>query len=390
MTPDNNPAILTPRASILRFPLMAVAGFALLAALWYGLLRLGWAMPRLPGPLGSLAAQHGPLVVSGFLGTLISLERAVALAARGGRYRWAYVAPLLSALGALAVLAGLPPVAGRALSTLGAAGLVGLFVVINRLQPDLAHGVMGLGAGLWLVGNLVGLAGLPVARAVPWWAGFFVITIFGERLELGRVLAGRVSRLARQANLVAVGVFVAGLALSLVVFDLGVRLAGLGLVALGLWLLRYDVARRTIRSRGLTRYIAACLLPGYGWLALGGLLWLGYGLQATAGPLYDALLHTIFLGYVMSMIFGHAPVILPAVLRVRFPYQPWLYVPLIALHLSLALRVVGDLAGLIAWRRWGGMINVLAVLLFLGLMALARVDSARQPSPAPAQAGGRP
>lgn len=57
-----------------RLPLMAVVLFALLAALWGGLLRLGWRWPALR-PV--LPVAHGPLMVSGFLGTLIGLERAL-------------------------------------------------------------------------------------------------------------------------------------------------------------------------------------------------------------------------------------------------------------------------------------------------------------------------
>src|SRR5690606_5110742 len=111
-----------------------------------------------------------------------------------------------------------------------------------------------------------------------------------------------------------IGLFLAGLLVSLISLDIGIRLAGIALLALGWWLLRFDIARRTIRQKGLTRYIAACLLPGYVWLVVGGLVWLIYGGQYVAGPVYDALLHTIFLGFVFSMIFGHAPVIIPAVL----------------------------------------------------------------------------
>jgi hypothetical protein len=59
-----------------RVPLLALAWAALIGALWGGLLRLGWAWPT---PQPSLALLHGPLMVCGFLGTLIGLERAVAL-----------------------------------------------------------------------------------------------------------------------------------------------------------------------------------------------------------------------------------------------------------------------------------------------------------------------
>lgn len=56
-----------------------------------GLWRLGWAFP-LPASLAAQgAAFHGPLMVSAFFGTVIALERAVALATG-----WAYLGPALA------------------------------------------------------------------------------------------------------------------------------------------------------------------------------------------------------------------------------------------------------------------------------------------------------
>ena len=46
----------------------------------------------------------------------------------------------------------------------------------------------------------------------------------------------------------------------------------LGFIALALWLARYDIARKTVRRPGITRFVAVNLLLGYGWLALGGLI----------------------------------------------------------------------------------------------------------------------
>ena len=57
-------------------PIVAGVIIALFAALWAALVRVGWQMPVLPTPI---AGQHGALMISAFLGTLISLERAVAL-----------------------------------------------------------------------------------------------------------------------------------------------------------------------------------------------------------------------------------------------------------------------------------------------------------------------
>ncbi|MCB0184615.1 MAG: hypothetical protein KDE31_10125, partial [Caldilineaceae bacterium] len=90
-----------------RLPLLAGALLALLVGLWAGLLRVGWNWPLL---LPTLPLSHGPLMINGFLGTLIGLERAVALGKR-----WAYLAPLSAATGTLLLVLG----AGGTGGTLG-------------------------------------------------------------------------------------------------------------------------------------------------------------------------------------------------------------------------------------------------------------------------------
>ncbi|RME48464.1 MAG: hypothetical protein D6791_03275 [Chloroflexi bacterium] len=337
-----------------RLPLMALGMLALLAALWAGLVRLGWHLPPLRP---SLPIAHGPLMVSGFLGTVIALERAVAL-----RLRWTYIAPALTGLGALLLIAGLSATAGPLLLTLGSLGLVAVFGVIVRRQTALFTVTMGLGALAWLVGNALWLAGWSIPQVVLWWAGFLVLTIVGERLELSRLL--NLPQSVRMVFLGATGLFGAGLIVALFNLGAGTRLAGLGMVALALWLGRYDIARRTVRKAGLTRFIAVCLLAGYVWLGVSGVLALLQG-GVMAGPRYDATLHALFLGFVFSMIFGHAPVIFPGVMGVTIPFRPGFYGHLALLHASLLLRVVGDVAGWLPGRQWGGLLNVVALLLFL-------------------------
>ncbi len=53
-----------------------LALLALLAGLWAGLLRMGWVLPDIHI---NLTMAHGALMVSGFLGTIIAMERVVAL-----------------------------------------------------------------------------------------------------------------------------------------------------------------------------------------------------------------------------------------------------------------------------------------------------------------------
>ncbi len=356
---------------MLRLPLLGLAGAALLAGLWAGLVRLGWAVP--PGH-PAWVANHGPLMISGFLGTLISIERALALAAFA-RTRLPYVAPVLSALGALALLLGLPAAVGQGLLAGGSLALVAIFVDINRRQRNWPHTIMGVGAAAWLAGNLLWWLGRPVYQVAPWWVGFLVLTIAGERLELARLLL--LKRTARVSFLMVVALLLAGLGLTLWLPTLGLRVAGLGLAGLGLWLLRFDLARRTVRQTGLTRYIALCLLPGYAWLAVGGSLWVVAAASFGGGPWYDAMLHSVLVGYVVSMVFGHAPIILPAVTGRALPYHPRFYFHLGLLHLALGLRVVGDLALWPVGRQWGGLLNEVAILLFLASSAAAVVAAAR-------------
>jgi len=336
-----------------RLPVMALGMAGLAGALWGGLLRLGWALPAPPLPL---AAFHGPLMVAGFLGTVIGVERAVAL----GR-PWAYAAPLAAGLGGIALGVGAPAGVGALLTTLGSAGLVAVFAAILRRELAMFTVVMAIAAAVWLGGQILWLLGWPLYQVSFWWGGFLVLTIAGERLELSRLV--RVTPASRAAFLAAAALLLLGLVLTAVAFETGVRVVGAGLAALALWLLREDVARRTVRQPGLTRFIALCLLSGYVWLGVGGLLAVVGG-GVAAGPYYDATLHAVFLGFVFSMIFGHAPIIFPAVLGWRVAFRRAFYAHLLLLHLTLALRVVGDLATWLPARQWGGLLNALALLLF--------------------------
>jgi hypothetical protein len=69
------------------------------------------------------------------------------------------------------------------------------------------------------------------------------------------------------------------------------------------------------------------------------------------------------------MIFGHAPIIFPALLGRSVVYAPVFYAPLLVLHAALLVRIVGDLLGERALHMWGGLFNVIAIPLFLGLLA---------------------
>jgi hypothetical protein len=370
------------RSSLLRALILALAAFALLAAMWGGLLRIGWKIPALGS---TLAANHGVLMVSGFLGTLIGLERAVALSPRSRREprsrrsrvlrNWPFSGPALSGFGALLIVTEFSTLAGAALITLGSALMV--VMVANVLRQGFAGFmlILALGAAAWFIGNLIWLGGLPVHNAAPWWIGFLVFTIAAERLELGRLLGE--SRLRQAAFAAGMALFSLGCGIAPFQFQAGLSVLGLGALILAAWLLRNDVSRKTIRRPGLTRFIGVCILAGHLWLGIGGALALLLPV-GPAGPTYDAVLHAFFLGFTFSMIFGHAPIILPAVTGRTPRFTPAHYLHLAALHLSLAMRVVGDLTLMSGLRQWGAMLNAAALIMFLlnTILAALRGESA--------------
>ena len=336
----------------------------MLAGLWGGLARLGWAIPLSDTTTGT----HGPLMTLGFLGTVIGLERAVAL----GR-RWLYLAPVLSGAGALGLVAGLPvPVGGMAFALAGAM-LATAYATVGRRALEAYVAVMALGAIAWTAAAILWSAGWAVSSVVPLLAAFLVLTIVGERLELSRL--SRPGALGRAAFGLAVSVFVLGVGATLIAPPVGVRVGGAGLILLALWLARYDVARTSIRRAEPARYIAVSLLAGYAWLAVAGALWLATGPQV-GGPLYDAMLHALFLGFVLSMVFGHEIVIVPAVLGIPLRFGRAFYLPLGLLHGSLVARVAADLAGATVVVQWSGATNVLAILAFIAV-SIAAGRSAR-------------
>jgi hypothetical protein len=102
------------------------------------------------------------------------------------------------------------------------------------------------------------------------------------------------------------------------------------------------------------------------WLAVAGVVWI-VAPDAPTVFLYDAFIHAVTVGFVLSMIFAHELMIVPALLGITLRFTRVFYVPLLILHASLAVRIAGDVLGSDAVWRWAGATNVVAVLLFLAV-----------------------
>lgn len=339
--------------------LIVLAGASLVVGLNAGLVRLGLWAPLEGGRVGAL---HGPLMVLGFMASLIALERAQAL-----RNRLAYAAPILLGSGGVVLITGAFPVLGHLLLFDGALAFVAVLLGLYRRAPVplVAAQVVGAVLACLAAGLLLRVS---VDGVLPLLAGFIIITIAAERAELAQFTMGR----RAVPTLVTISAWIAFSAAATLAWPgTGERLFGAGVLAVALWLLRDDVGRRLILTDGLRRYNAAALLLGNVWLAVAGITWLVVGRPAIPGH-YDVVVHATFLGFAMSMIMAHAPVIFPTVLGRALPYRPAMWCPLLVLHIAMVLRVAGALTGTIAYRI-GGVMTVLSILLFAATAIVSAV-----------------
>jgi hypothetical protein len=308
---------------------LCVAGL-LVTSVIGGLLRAGVAVP-VPGDAawpGQAVLAHAFLMICGFMGTVIAIERAVAVKAR-----LAFSAPATSALAGVLMLAGMP-VAAAWLAVLASVAFIAVNVTVASRQRAAHTALLVTGAAAWLVGNLLHMLGARPAAVVPWWFSFLVLTIAAERLEMTRLMRHRQG--AGAALYICLGLMLAGSAAFALSPVWGGWLYGLSLAGLAAWLACFDIARRTVATRGLSRYMGVCLLLGYAWLAVSGLAWIA---TSFGYPFRDVALHALGLGFVLSMMLGHAPVMVPALAGVKLLFGWFFYLPLAVLHISLAIRL---------------------------------------------------
>jgi len=315
---------------VVRLAFLSLVGAMLVTGVIGGLLRAGVAVP-VPGDSawpGRAVSAHAFLMICAFMGTVIAIERAVAV-----KERLAFAAPAASALAGVLMLAGMPGAAAW-LAVLASLAFIAVNVTVVSRQRAAHTALLLTGAATWLVGSLLYALGNRPAMVVPWWFSFLVLTIAAERLEMTRLMRRR--RTAPATLCICLSLVLVGSAAFAWSPVWAGWLYGLSLTGLAAWLICFDIARRTIAADGLSRYMALCLLLGYVWLAVSGLAWMATSLGFAAR---DMALHALGLGFIFSMMLGHAPVILPALARVKMRFGWFFYVPLAVLHISLAVRL---------------------------------------------------
>lgn len=300
------------------------------------------------------ADLHAVIMVFGVVGTLVALERAATLG-----QRWAALAPALSVVAVMvapgARTAGAVLVVGAGVLTLA----VHLASVQGQWQPPAV--LLGLALLAWVAGAAAWLAGLGPVRPAPLFAVFAVLAVSAACIQESSV-EPPVPK-GDRAIVVGSSLIAGGGALAVVRPSIGLVGGGLGLIGLAVSLARHARRRGWFPRSDVEHFARTCRRLGHAWLGVAGTMWIAMGAGASGPLLRDAMIHALFLGFVTSMLM--AWVAGPPSLRLPFTRLMW--VPLTALHLSVAVRVAADLAGSVGWRETALHGNVAALVGFVVL-----------------------
>ena len=353
-----------------RMALLVGAGLAALLGLVAALIRADLIHPSGRVPLADL---HGGLMVYGFLGAAIGLERAVAYRSGGsGKPAWGFLAPALGLLGSLLCLlsllassCGAAPawvkveLIGGIPWTLSMLVLTAIYSAIWRRQPSAEVIIQVLGSLVGLVGAAGWVAGLDAAVLAPTWLFFLVLTIVGERVELARAVFSDVRLESGILGLSLLAVLM--LPVQAMAPSVGYPLLGLSLGLLLLVMASHDVAKGTFRHGGLPGFMGTCMLSAYAWGLLAALIWMVAPLDSST---YwgDMALHALAVGFIMTMVIAHVCMIVPSVIRRPLPFHPLLWGAWALMQVGLLIRLLGAIRLYTPLWKAGNLLNVLGIL----------------------------
>lgn len=327
-----------------RLPFILAALISLIIGLWAGLIRIGWSIP-----VNTATPHHGAIMVGGFLGTLIALEKIIPL-----RKKWLFFIPGASAASVIFFFLNLPLISIILLIFSGAGLTCVLFTYFLR-NRSIEYLLMSSGGLCWMIGNILLFHTNFYPIAVPWWIGFTLLIITAERLELMKFLP--VEKKSYRWLYTLLSIFFISLVLSF--HGTGKIITGCALAGIAIWLMKFDVIGITIRKNELPKFVAIALLCGYFALLLTGIFSFSLASQAMG---FDAVVHTFFIGFVFSMIFAHGPIILPGILGISVkPFSRQLYGWLFLLHSSWLIRLAADVHIDFEWRRISGIVATVAI-----------------------------
>ncbi|MCI1901416.1 MAG: hypothetical protein LKI93_01610 [Bifidobacteriaceae bacterium] len=349
-------------------------------------------------PLGD---GHGVFMVFGFLGGAIGLERAVAFQAGSpAKPKWGFLAPGFAGVGSLLmVFEALPfvsretaiaPLAFMATNpqalpgiawTLSMAALTGIYLGVWRRQQSVAVLIQLLGAFLGVCGIALWARGIDAQILAPWWMGYLVLTIVGERIELARVafIAHNIEWYIFFASVA----FAVSLGLCLLNPTVGYPAMGITLGIMLLLAITHDTARKTYKLKGVTGFMGTCMLVGYAWALLAAAVWI-FSPTGFSGYWRDMAIHALAIGFTMSMVAAHASMIIPSITRRPMTYKPVLWVGWLVMQVGLAVRLLGTTRGSTVLWQWGDGVSVVGMLVMMVTVAVLNIATSRKAPARPA------
>ncbi len=300
--------------------------------------------------LQNLSLYHFLIMIGSFLGTLITLERAITL-----QNKLFHFLPLVNGISIVFFLAEKPEIAILFL-VFGGIILIFLFLSFLFAHNDLVHWLFLLSGITYAIGMFIFYMYQNLILSVKFLELFLLITIVAERLELSKFTG--ISTLKKTLLLCLLVISIFSVPFNDILF-------GASICLISLWLLQNDIARVNIRKIEPFRFRGFSLLVGYIWLLVHGLTFVVPYFYS-----YDMQVHSFFLGFVMNMIFAHYSIILPAVLMIKFKENYFLhYSILISFQLVLILRFVSSIFWSAGFPH-STLLNAIIVLLFFVLNLL--------------------
>jgi hypothetical protein len=334
--------------------------FAISIGIWRIAVTRGFNLPPIPESWPA----HGEIMLGGFLASLIIFERMIALPINS--LIWV---PYVFASSALMLHSGNPSVRFIHLAAL-AGWLLHRWIAFrnfHRWEKPLAESV----AFITLTSALMYPGGLTARPEVALQGLAFPITVIAiERLEMSFLLKRIGSRL------VLFGLIVWCLLWNLATWRGIPNLTVMGVITLLLVgsIAYYDAALRITQkhSKGLHKFLRTALTFSYLWLFLGAVA-MAASSKISAAIFKDVLFHLIGLGFIFTMILGHAPLILSSALG-KLPPKKAPLIPFLLFQAATLLRIQGDFALLKSvpfwqWSGWiSGLIHMISLFLYVATL----------------------
>ncbi len=333
-----------------------------------GIVMLGtWYFPMLPFFPTELLIGHPFLVLFGFFTTFIILERWVGLQVMENRPQSLLdLMLIMTIIGAFLILMFhvYQIFTGKELEIMLVGGLscyllsaffmlllqVWVFRSVPQFKTEAGFLMMGFGVFMFITASLIisqVLEDFSFTRQLTYLPSYLVLGILGERITFARMgrfgKEGRFGKRDRYHVLLGMS-FVFGVIIDIFTDNMGVRFINfLILGSLTILIFLDDTGTKSsITETSFHVFQRWALLGGYAWLLVGIILMEWNAFNASLF-LYDSALHAITLGFIITMLLAHAPIVLPTVLgKPATTELPGALTLVIIFWIFILLRIIGN------------------------------------------------